>query len=111
MSIVAVLSCVLALAWLPLAIRFYRGWQRRRNPVSLAIFASALLYAYTNVIFALALTDQASWHFFAIATHVFGVVVVINFYVSFYWSDKKFEGERRGDSIPAPNTTSTPRSS
>jgi hypothetical protein len=111
MNVIAVLSCVLALAWLPLAIRFYRGWKSRKNPVSLAIFAACLLFSYTNILFALALTDQATWQFFAIATHAFDAVVVLNFFVSFYWSDKKFEGARRGDSIPVPNTTSTPRRS
>lgn len=111
MTAIVVLSCVLALAWLPLAVRFYRGWKSRKNPVSLAIFAALLLFVYTDILFALALTRQTTWHFFAFATHAFDAVVVLNFYVSFYWSDKKFEGARRNDSIPIPNSTSTPRRS
>jgi hypothetical protein len=111
MTAVVILSCALALAWLPIAIRFLRGWKSRKNPVSLAIFAALLLFAYTNILFAMALTDQCSWSFFAIATHAFDAVVILNFYVSFYWSDKKFEGTRHGDSMPVPNTTSTQRRS
>lgn len=111
MNAIVVLSCVLGLAWLPLALRFYRGWMHRKNPVSLAIFAACLLFTYTNVLFALALTGQTTWQFFAIASHAFNAVVVLNLYVSFYWSDKKFKGARRNDSIPIPNATSTPRRS
>lgn len=111
MTAIVVLSYALGLAWLPLAIRFYRGWKFRKNPVSLAIFAACLLFTYTNILFALALTDQTTWRFFTIASHAFDGVVVLNFYVSFYWSDKKFEGARSGDSIPAPNATNTPRRS
>lgn len=104
-------AAVLAVAWLPLAHKFNAGWKRRRNPVSLAICATALLLAYSNVIFAFAVMDQTTWKFFAVATHIFEAVVVLNFYVSFYWSEKRFPGERRSDSSAPPNTTSTPRES
>jgi len=109
MTAVIVLACVLALAWLPLAVRFYRGWKFRKNPVSLAIFAGCLLFTYTNTLLVLALTGQTTWQFFTTALLVFDSVVVLNFYVSFYWSDKKFEGARSSDNIPTPNTTSTAR--
>lgn len=115
MNPLAIVSCVLALAWLPLAARFNQGWKSRKNPVSLAICAAMLLFSYTNVLFAFALAGQSSWNFFAIATHVFDFVVVVNFYICFRWSDKKFHSERAGErdsgSIPVPNSTSTPRGS
>ena len=104
-----VLSSALALAWLPLAFRFKRGWSNRRNPVSLAICAAVLLFAYTNALFALALAEWTSWSFFAVAWHAFGVVVVVNFYVAFKWSDRRFPEARRGYSVPPTNATSTPR--
>lgn len=100
MNAVAVLSCLLALAWLPIAWKFHSFWKSRKNPVSLAICAAALLYAYTNILFAFALNGQASWQFFGNATHVFDLIVVVNFYIAFRWSDKKFVGARRGDHIP-----------
>ena len=102
---------VLTLAWLPLAIRFNRGWKTRRNPVSLAICAAILLYAYTDVMYVLAVSDATSWRFFAVATHIFEAVVVANFYVAFRWSDKKFENARREYTIPPTNATSTQRRS
>lgn len=105
-------SCVLALAWLPLALRFKRGWTNRRNPVSLAICAAALLFAYTNVLFAFTLASQTSWSFFAIATHVFDTAVVVNFYAAFRWSDRRFVDARQNTySVPPTNSASTPRSS
>lgn len=104
-------SCVLAIAWIPLAVRFNRGWRTRRNPVSLAICAAALLFAYTNVLSALALSGLTTWEFFEVAWHVFSAAVVINFYVCFRWSDNKFVNARREYSVPPTNTTSTPRSS
>jgi len=107
----AVVSSVLAASWLPLALRFSRGWKNRRNPVSLAICAAALLFSYTNVLFALALLGETTWRFFAVATHVFDVVVVVNFYIAFKWSDRKFVDARREYSVPPTNTTSTPRRS
>lgn len=101
-------SVFLAAAWLPLAWRFNLGWRARKNPVSLAICASALLFSYTNILFILALTGETTWRFFALTTHVFDVVVVVNFYVAFYWSDQKFvEARRRVYSIPPPNVTDT----
>jgi hypothetical protein len=88
MTDIAVLSCVLGLAWLPIALRFYRRWKSRKNPISLAVFAGCLLFAYTNVLFALTLMNRTTWQFFTIALHGFNGVVVLNFYISFYWSDK-----------------------
>ena len=63
------------------------------------------------MLFAFALAGQASWEFSAIATHVFDLVVVVNFYVAFRWSDKRFANARREYSIPPTNSASTPRRS
>lgn len=110
-TVLIILSGALALAWLPLALRFNSGWRARRNPVSLAICASVLLFAYTNGLFALALAGWTTWRFFATAWHVFGVVVVVNFYVAFRWSEKRFPDARSTYSIPPTNVSSTPRRS
>jgi hypothetical protein len=94
MLILMILSVVVALAWLPLLLRFFRGWRNRRNPVSLAICAALCLFTYTNVLFLLVLLDSTSWRFFAWATHVFEVIVLVNFYVAFKWSSIKFPDAR-----------------
>jgi len=102
-------AVVLAVAWLPLAYKFNSGWKRRKNPVSLAICVTLILLTYSDVIFAFAILGETTWKFFAIATGVFQLVTVANFYLSFYWSEKRFPSERRTDSVQPPNTTSTPR--
>lgn len=93
---------LLSLAWLPLAMKFQRAWQVRKNPVSLAICATALLLAYTNVIFAFAMVGETSWRFYAIATRALELVVLVNFFVAFRWSDAKFAGARKSDPDPPP---------
>jgi hypothetical protein len=110
-TVLIVLSCALAVAWIPLALRFGRGWKSRRNPVSLAISAAVLFLAYANILSALALANLTTWHFFNVAWHVFGVIVVANFYVAFRWSDMKYPEARKSYSVPPTNTTSTPRRS
>ncbi len=110
-------SGALAFAWLPLALRFSRGWQTRKNPVSLAICIATLQFTYVNILFSLALQGETSWRFFSVASHVFEAIVVINFYIAFRWSDKKFVDARsqhavQGNyTIPPTNASSTPRSS
>ena len=110
-TILLLLSGAVALAWVPLALRFSRGWKTRKNPVSLAICAAILQFTYANILYALALQGQTTWRFFAIATHTFELIVVVNFYIAFRWSDKKFIDARRDYSVPPTNTSSTPRSS
>lgn len=107
-----VASIVLAIAWLPLAVRFLRGWRNRKNPVSLAICAALCLFAYTNVMFALVVIEGASLQFLAIATHAFELVVITNFYIAFKWSAKRFPDARTHPpeySVPPMNSTNTPR--
>lgn len=96
------------LLWLPLATWFFQGWRNRKNPVSLAICLTAILGAYTHALFVCTLIGQTSWNFFAVATHIFGLVVVVNFYIAFRWSNTRYQGARRHDySIPP---TNVPRS-
>lgn len=105
-------SVILAAAWLPLAARFLRGWQNRKNPVSLAICGALCLFAYANVMFAIVMLDGATLRFLAIASHAFELVVIVNFYVAFKWSAKRFPDARSHSpeySVPPMNTTNTPR--
>jgi hypothetical protein len=108
------LSVALAVAWLPLAWRFLRGWRNRKNPVSLAICAALCLFAYTNIMLALELVDGESWEFFTIATRIFDLVVIVNFYVAFRWSAKRFPDARSHPveyTVPPMNSSNTPRGS
>ena len=107
--LLAFASGALALAWIPIALRFKQGWRDRQNPVSLAICAAVLLFSYQNVLVGLALANETTWRFVTIASHIFEVIVVVNFYFAFRWSDTKFADARRGHTIEPVNTTRTPR--
>jgi len=116
-SLLIFLSGALALAWIPLALRFQRGWRTRKNPVSLAICAATFQFTYVNILFALALQGETTWRFYAVATHAFEIIIVANFYIAFRWSDRKFIDARREHqeqshySVPPTNTKNTPRAS
>lgn len=101
-----IIPIILALAWVPLLIRFLRGWQNRKNPVSLAICATISALIYGNITIALTAMGQGAWEtvrMLSIAVHVF---VVMNFYLSFYWSSQRFPDARRGSySIPPMNVS------
>jgi len=93
--VLAVLSFVTAVAWIPLALRFKRNWNARKNPVSMALAGSMLLFAYQEVMFTLAVTEQTTWFFFAVATHILTTIGVANMYLSFKWSAEKSNGAQR----------------
>lgn len=102
-TVLIVLTMALAVTWLPIVIKFQRAWMDRKNPVSLAICAAALLFAYDNAIYSLAVMGETTWHFYAVATRCLEIIIVINFYISFRWSNVKFAGGRRTDgSLSAP---------
>ena len=112
--ILAAISIALAIAWVPLALRFLRGWRSRKNPVSLAICAALCLFMYTNIMLGIVLVEGTSWQFFILATHAFHLIVIINFYVAFKWSERRFPEQRHQSrsneySIPHTNTPTTPQ--
>lgn len=98
--VLIVWALLLAVLWIPLAAKFLQAWRTRRNPVSLAICATSLLFTYVNCMFVLAVIGETTWRFYALATRVFELAVVVNFFIAFRWSDVKFAGNRRTDSTP-----------
>lgn len=97
----AVLLLVVAVGWAPIALRFFRGWQRRRNPVSLAICATVSFVVYANIMAATAVLGLDNGRA-ALLTLIFDVIVLANFYASFRWAREWFANASRGE---APNTS------
>jgi len=82
------------IAWTPICVFFVRQWLRRRNPISMAI---AILVAFIMVLglAPLWLLDQKIDEAMAMgANMVLNFVVVINFYLSFFLSAKRFPDSR-----------------
>lgn len=101
-----IIPITLALAWIPLLIRFLRGWHNRKNPVSLAICATITALIYNNVNTALTAMGQGAWETVRMLNVAVNVFVVVNFYLSFHWSGQRFLDERRGSySIPPMNVS------
>lgn len=101
-----VIPVALALAWVPLLIRFLRGWRSRKNPVSLAICATISALIYGNVTTALTAMGQGAWETVRMLTVAVNAFVVVNFYLSFHWSSQRFQDARRGSySIPPMNVS------
>lgn len=105
-----IMSLVLAVAWIPLFARFLRGWRNRRNPVSLAICATISFLVYINVMTATVALGLGDWQTTRILNLLFDGFAVVNFYVSFYWSNQRFPDARRGSySIPPTNVSKDSR--
>lgn len=102
----AITSFALAVAWVPLLVRFLRGWRSRRNPVSLAICATISALIYGDVVTALTVMGLGAWDTVRTLTITVNALVVMNFYLSFHWSGQRFPDARRGSySIPPRNVS------
>lgn len=95
-TVFSVIAAILAIAWSPLVVKFYRSWHNRKNPVSLAICWMIIVVIYSHLLYTLALSFEASFRWVSIIALGFSLTACVNFYVSFYWSKKKFKDERHG---------------
>lgn len=96
------MALVVALAWLPVLLRFVRSWRARGNPISLAICVLVLMALYVPPY--LANTLPQSW---PVATVVaIDVITCATFYATIYYASRKFPDTRtRGaPSTPPLNT-------
>lgn len=85
-------SVLVALAWLPVLLRFFRSWRIRNNPISFAI-CMLVLFALYMPVFAIASFDFQLWPLATILT--LNTMVCITFYVTFRLSDRKFHDARK----------------
>lgn len=89
MSFLPVVAFALAVAWFPIIGRFVRSWLRRRNPVSMAIAANALLGVYVSVQPILDPAPRIGW--LALAAN--GATCLV-FHLSIRWADRRFPESR-----------------
>ena len=98
-----VTSILLGLFWVPIIYRFFIQWRLRQNPVSLAICLALILLAYGDLLafviysgFDMVLMARAAWA----GLQVLGCLL---FYLSFWWADAKYRGERKLDQATEPS--------
>jgi len=88
-------AVVAAGAWVPVLWRFFSTWRKRHNPVSLAICLTILLLIYTSIISIEHLEGDIDAKWLWLGFLAFDVLVCLNFYISFWWSSRRFP-DRRG---------------
>jgi hypothetical protein len=84
-------ALAIALAWLPMVIKFFRSWRERGNPVSLAICVLIGLAVYLPVYAVIVLPP--SWPL-ATMVAVSGLVCAC-FYGALFWAKRRFQNSRR----------------
>jgi hypothetical protein len=96
---VPIATLVVALAWIPVLLRFFRSWRARGNPISLAICVMITRAIYVPVY--LTTTLPLSW---PIATMVaIDVITCATFYTTIHYASKKFPDTRSGTAATAKN--------
>jgi hypothetical protein len=98
-TVLVAASAVLAVAWIPVGLYFYRSWKKRKSPLSLAICGLIALPIYTNSMTGLFLEAESKW--FCSIMFFVSLLLFANFIFCFYWQRRSFSGgrelkERRG---------------
>jgi membrane protein YdbS with pleckstrin-like domain len=84
-----VTSAILAVAWIPVLVRFFRNWRTRANPISLAI---CFLVAFSIYLCFVPFLGPSNNDPLLTALVIEGVnaVTCLFFYVSFGWARRKW---------------------
>lgn len=90
-AVLTAVAVVVAIAWLPILLRFFRSWRQRNNPISFAICMLVFfaLYVPTYV----AATFPTSWPVAAI--FAVDAMSCLTFYGTFWLSNRRFPDTRR----------------
>lgn len=97
--IVIVVSTILAAAWIPVGIHFWRSWRQRGSPLSLAICGLIGFPIFTNVSSAVFLGQQPALTVDVLVGTNF--LLLLNFILCFKWQKDRFP-ESRSNSLPLP---------
>lgn len=98
------LSSILALAWLPILIKFFRNWRGRANPISLAI---CFIIAFAIYICIVPFFETQDPLVMALVVQIVNAVTCLFFHISFGWAKKRWtpDGQTtRSGTIPATTT-------
>mgnify|MGYP001591707496 CR=1 FL=1 len=88
-------ALVVALAWIPIMLKFFRAWRQRSNPVSLAICGLIVFVVYSNVVMIATYLTQGNMAAAFASAWGFNTLSCINFYFAFRWADKHFNTARQ----------------
>ncbi len=86
---------VLALAWIPIILRFYRQWRNRKNPVSLAICLILFFIIYGDIGAFLIYQGVLNSTVVRLAWEGVQLCICAYFHTAFWIADRRFRDERR----------------
>jgi len=94
--VLTIVSLVGAVFWLPLSWRFFKNWQKRENPISLAIAGLTVFQSWGLCMAGWSVARGSDvnpkW---AHAGFMFGsLLMCILFFVSFKWAERSFKEDR-----------------
>jgi hypothetical protein len=86
-----ILAALAALGWGPIVWHFFRAWQVRKNPISLAICILILFSTYVDLMLILQVDGVLAGRISAWLMFGFSLLTCVNFHLSFFWSKRLFE--------------------
>lgn len=89
-AVVSLAALVVALAWIPVLLRFFRSWRARGNPISLAICVLVFYALYAPVYLTGSL--PSSWPIAAVVAT--DLITCVTFYATIHYASKKFPDTR-----------------
>ena len=90
-----VLAGIVVCAWAPILIRFYRNWQHRHNPISLAICSAVALLMWLAIADIWEITGDVKGEIVSFVSTGVSLVVAIYANYTFQIAAKKFDGKRK----------------
>ena len=84
-------AAIVALAWIPVFLRFFRSWRTRGNPISMAICVLVVYALYVPIFMTASLPP--SWP--PVTVIAVDAIVCMTFYGTFHFADRKFPDDRR----------------
>lgn len=94
---VSLISCGIALFWLPITLRFYKAWRLRQNPISLAIAWLTMVVSYAHMIVGFDRAGGIPPIWILSLSVGLSATACANFYFAFFWAKKKFLSGRAVD--------------
>jgi len=91
------LTTVAALAWIPIAVFFFRNFKARGNPISLAILTLvALIVVAIGPLDYWVTVDRADARWLFPIIDSLSLAVCLHFYLAILWARRKYSNARNG---------------
>lgn len=97
--VVVAITAILAVAWVPIGIHFWRAWKLRGAPLSLAICGLVGFQIYLNSGTWLFFQNDPRWVSGVVA--VGNLAILLNFWLCFKWQKIRFPDERINTRAPS----------